>query len=267
MNRASIVLGILVAFAWLGAPRIANAQEVELQSLDLLPTDPAPQVVGGKPANPTAWPATFVFRNEHGTGCTATAIGPRTILSAAHCMRNGSQARVATRNRDTTVVCHHHPKYPDDISADFALCVAGADMPRPGDGFEKVNADAALVAIGRKVQLLGYGCLTKGGADLSFGALYEGASSVSHFLPAYPNYVIAVGAAGVCFGDSGGGAFMVTSAGFRRLMAVNSRGDISTNSWLSLTHKPDFMDWAKGWATQHATRICGIHSDAAGCRQ
>jgi hypothetical protein len=270
--RAStrIVIGSLLAWSAL-AGFGAGAQTIRLQTFDTLPTQTKPEVLGANPAKKGDWPATFVFRNETGAGCTATAIGPRAILTAAHCMRDMSTAAVLTETQDLTITCSHHPKYQGDISADFALCLVNSDLPKFGGvGFEKVNTDPGLVAKGKRVDLLGYGCLVKGGQDKSFGTLYHGDTAVitDASLGGYANYVTTTGGAAVCFGDSGGGAYLPGPGGVsRRLFAVNSRGDINTVSWLSVTHLPDFMNWASAWATQNATKICGIHADAPNCRQ
>lgn len=223
------------------------------------------QVIGGQPANPDIWPATLIFRNADGGGCTATAVGDRVVLTAAHCVANGAAARVEVDAQGTTVdiTCDHHPAYPADISADFALCLASASLRFP-QRYEVVSQSAALVAVGRKVTLLGYGCLTAGGADKNFGQLFEGTSTISVAEPR--DYVVTNGPAAVCFGDSGGAAFSQDPVA-RRVVAINSRGDISRNSWLSITSGGLFTNWARTWKSSQGARICGLHNDAVNCHQ
>jgi hypothetical protein len=230
-----------------------------------------PQVIGEKtqPADPAAWPATLVFVNSAGAGCTATVIGQRVVLTAAHCVPNGASGSVQLLPPPAPAVelmCDHNPDYPTDISVDFALCSASKALALSGN-YEVVNKDPALPLIGGPVKLLGYGCRTPGGGDASFGSLYEGDTTVQS--RSANNYIITSGGAAVCFGDSGGGAF-ASADQFqikRRLVAINSRGDISVNSWLSVTASPAFSIWANRWSTSKGVKICGLDPAAENCHQ
>ncbi len=270
MKTTRILIGIGAGLAIAAVPFVGQTQTIKLRTLDTLSagTTPSGQVIGASPAEPGKWPATFVFRNSAKVGCTATAIGLRTILTAAHCMKNGETAEVSATDPPTKIECVHNPKYPNDVSADFALCFAKANLPRPNGGFEQVNVNGAEVPVGRSITLLGYGCLQVNGIDRNFGTLFEGPAIVQAVADR-DNFIRTADGAAVCSGDSGGGAYVAVGEGGiqRRLFAVNSRGDLSTNSWLSVTHKPDFVGWAKSLADNHSTRICGLHADANNCRQ
>src|SRR5262249_38652789 len=52
----------------------------------LRPSPPKGQVINANPAPHGQWPATFIFKNSVGEDCTATAVGPRAVLTAAHCL-------------------------------------------------------------------------------------------------------------------------------------------------------------------------------------
>jgi hypothetical protein len=142
-----------------------------------------------------------------------------------------------------------------------------ADPRQPvfaGMEYEKINADPKLLFKEQPIQLLGYGCREKGGKDRVFGSLYEGQATVKK-LPGEVKgdyYGVSFGGAALCFGDSGGGAYASTGGDARVLFAVNSRGDISQNSWLSATSQPGFVSWAKS----RAVGICGLDPAARGCR-
>jgi hypothetical protein len=226
------------------------------------------QVLNASPAQREHWPATFVFLTREGS-CTATAVGRRVVITAAHCIRNGQRATVVAGDKNTTLTCHHHPKYPRDISADFALCLVDSPLPGPDGGFERVNNDASLIRQGGQLMLLGYGCTTNRG-QRDFGRLYQGLATIAD-PPLEPSYILTVGGAAVCYGDSGGGAYWVASpqaiAGSRLFVAVNSRGDINTYSWLSNTATSAFMDWARGWASGLGVAICGVYGSEDHCRQ
>lgn len=223
------------------------------------------QVIGGQPANPAVWPATLVFRNKDGGGCTSTVVGERVILTAAHCVGNGEVATAQLGPQGSvTIRCDHHPAYPNNISADFALCFTSTKLEFSGR-YEVINTDSALNAIDKNVILLGYGCLTEGGADRNFGQLFQGSAKVRS--AENNEYVVTVGASAVCFGDSGGAAYSDHSVR-RRVIAVNSRGDISRYSWLSVTSGALFLNWAREWRKTDGASICGLHLTAGtNCHQ
>lgn len=244
---------------------IAPARGAELQMMDLgsLPKpDVQPQLIGGEPANPASWPATLIFRNPEGGACTATVIGPRVVLTAAHCIQNNATGKAMAGGAIVDLVCVHHPDYPRRISADFALCLLSSALQRLP--FEKVNTAGTVLQQATRIRLLGYGCVMKDGVDKTFGALFQGWADI---FSREDLYVITQGGSAVCFGDSGGGAFVYTSPAEsqRVLVAVNSRGDISRYSWLSTTASNDFVNWATAWATKNGVLICGMHSQADGC--
>jgi hypothetical protein len=265
VTRLVFVSAILVFLFAL--PRQSFAQVFRMDAVELLPTGAGTtgQVLGKTiPAIPSDWPATFTFKNVEGGGCTATAIGQKVILTAAHCVQDGSTGLVSTKAFSAQVTCFHHPNYPRDISSDFALCAVNGVIPKLGSGFERINSDPELLPSITTIILLGYGCLQPGGADRSFGTLYQGSADVQK-LPGNDNFIIAAGDAAVCFGDSGGGAFSSASPATRRLIGVNARGDISKTSWLASTSGPVFTNWARQWSADHGVQICGLAAMAQGC--
>jgi len=255
----------LLSFAFgLALTSLCSAQEFKMNAVELMPSGAATGQVLGKavPAKLSDWPATFTFKNAAGAGCTATAVGQRVILTAAHCVTHGSIGTVATKSTTAQVQCSHHPNYPADISNDFALCVVSGTLPKLG--YEQLNADAAILQEMPTVILLGYGCLQPGGVDRNFGTLYQGAADLIS-VPKNDNFILASGDAAVCFGDSGGGAFSSTDPASRRLIGVNSRGDISRTSWLASTTGSSFLQWAKQWSAELGVMICGLSTAAQGC--
>lgn len=267
------VLAVIMLVATSSAVNAQNA--VFTMKVPAADENPQVQVIGGTKADPAQWPKTFVFANPSGGGCTSTGVGERTIITAAHCIPNGATGVVEIGNKRIPTVCAHHPEYRSNsgdqpgwekyASPDFALCYLSDSLP--GGLFERIDTQGANILNGKQVHLLGYGCTQPGGGDGGFGVLFEGKSTVIG-VPTAPNYYTYTNGAAVCFGDSGGGAYQLLGAGNARrlLVAINSRGNISTISLLSTTKEQGFIDWAKSWAQSKNTKICGIHTDATGCR-
>jgi len=239
--------------------------------------DATPQIIGGSKAAIADWPATFVFLDPNGGGCTSTAIGTRVIITAAHCIKDNATGVVEIDGTPISASCSHHPDYHDNVlqtdqdwekkvSPDFSLCALTSDLTVKD--FETIGSKKDSPVKGSTIRLLGFGCNKTGGTDGGFGVLYEGDAGVTK-IPEPPSYYITtLGGAAVCFGDSGGGAYLyLNQAHTRRVMVgVNSRGDISTTSLLSATTTPGFSTWASSWAAKNHVKICGLHSDAKGCR-
>lgn len=233
------------------------------------------QIIGGQEADPAQWPMTFVFANPAGGACTSTAVGERTIITAAHCIPDGAAGTVEIGGQKIETVCAHHPDYRSNAgdqpgwetyaSPDFALCALSKTIP--GSRFERVDVDGNSIARTRQVHLVGFGCHQPDGGDGAFGVLFEGDAAIIG-VPGAPNYYTYTLGDAVCHGDSGGAAYQFQGAGSARrlLVAINSRGNISTISLLSTLKESGFLRWARTWAEENGAEICGIHSGAKGCR-
>jgi hypothetical protein len=232
------------------------------------------QIIGGTKADPADWPATFVFKEGGGGGCTSTLIGERAIITAAHCIDNGATGIIEVADEKLEVICRHHPAYrkvtgsepnwEELTSPDFALCLVADKLP--ARNFERVDVTGERIRVGEPIRLLGFGCRQKSGSDGAFGVLYEGKATITQ-IPQLPSYYTRTDGAAVCYGDSGGGAYQykTTSKYPRLLVAINSRGDISKESLLSTTKLSGFSSWITAWATENSIEICGIHEHAKGC--
>lgn len=219
------------------------------------------QIIGGTLADPGDWPGTFVIDGV----CTSTAIGPRAILTAAHCLPDDSTGVVESDGKEILAHCVHHPDYHSN-SADFALCELTSDLTDVLA--EHVNVSKDQPQENDTVRLLGFGCTELGGSDGGFGVLYEGDSTVVR-LPAGSSYYMRTrGGAAVCYGDSGGAAYLFLNAAKTRrvVVGVNSEGDIEQVSLLATTSVPGFVSWLRKWSDERGLQICGIHSNATSCR-
>lgn len=258
----SIALTVFFVLAF----NLAQAQDIEM----LEPDDVAqgqPTVINGVRVDKSAWPATRIFSR-----CTSTIVGLQTLLTAAHCVNNGQKVNFTVRGNQQTATCELHPSYvkSDSInlatSLDYALCKI--NNPVMGFDFETINTSIAFPKVGSPITLLGFGCTVASPNNLgnSFNNLYRGPAIVSGLPSSSSKYITTNEGAAVCFGDSGGAAYISLQSGRRLIIGVNSRGNISTLSRISSTSVAEFVSWALDWADRNQTKICGLDPDAVRCK-
>ena len=181
--------------------------------------------------------------------CTGTIIGPRTILSAAHCV---------TRKAEGAHIHYLGKKYPvsffssDERTRGHDLALAITEKDIKGARFARLGRG---LAHGISVIMAGFGCTKKGGRP---GALHIGKSKVigmdeDHILSASP------GGSVLCEGDSGGPTFVDEGSG-RRLVAVSSLSDISKININVRTDSDVSYAFFQTAATSRQIQICGINS-------
>jgi hypothetical protein len=223
----------------------------------------SPMLIGGKAADPSEWPAS-VYARAGNAACSATLVGDRTLFMASHCMDDGGNVSFSAGANQYTARCSHHPEYRGNSTADWALCLV--DRPVTGVPFEVLGVDKS-VKVNDPLLLSGYGCIKPGGGGGNDGIFRIGNASV-RAIPYSTTYdIVTKGGAALCFGDSGGSAYLLMESGKRFIIGVNSRGDIATMSYLPAVYSQTFVNWAKNWARSNANvRICGVHDDALGCR-
>lgn len=267
--------------AWLQS-LLKNAEK---SGVRVLVDDGTPVLIGGAPADPKEWPAS-VYASMSGSRCSATVVGPRTLLIAAHCVSNGGTASFSVGSNRYTSRCTHWDQYRRNSTADLAMCLIDREVV--GIPYERMLTEASKLSRDLQVQLSGYGCIRPGGGGGNDGIFRIGTAKVTR-LPSGTNYdVVTVGGAALCFGDSGGAAYLWDKlvrqpfefllgksiemlgelvAVPRYVFGVNSRGDIRQTSYLSNTYGEQPQAFIRGWADRNGQKICGIHPDATGCRE
>jgi len=278
MNRSAI----LCALAALAAGALAHAAIDKNEEIISGDGGDASELIGGTPAKPEDWPAS-VYARMSGAACSATVVGEKVLLIAAHCVSDGGTASFSAGGPNQySSRCTHHPDYSftrwlDDrllegirakgATEDWALC--HVDKVVTGIKYEKVLVDAAQFdcKAGKQVRLTGYGCIRSGGGGGNDGVFRVGLANVTSCPSGANNHdTVTRGASALCYGDSGGGAYLEGADGSRAIFGVNSRGNIRDTSYLSSTYTGKFKSWATTWAASKAVKICGLHADALGCR-
>ena len=198
-----------------GEARAQNPDEIASEGFD-------PSIYGGFPSSTCGWPTTVLVTGNQGL-CTGTLVHPELVITAAHCVGNGSARQIgfgpSGNSRTRQATCYRHPSYNGNATYDFGYCElsqAVDDVPiiPPLFGCE---VDEYIVN-GQPVTIVGYGETNNGNA----GTKYE----VETTITGYQNGEVFIGGGGKdsCSGDSGGPVYVQIDDGSWRVFGITSYG-------------------------------------------
>lgn len=274
MKRQFFAVGVAMAisggaFAAQGDGTVlgSSVDHLRMKQLDKAPDgEEPPGLIGGQPATRDEYPGVF-YTAQGNSRCTGTVIGERVVASAAHCMSDGGRLTLTYKNETYTGTCAHAPRYRGNPTADWALCLLDRSIP---DAIaESVNVDGTRLQEGLDIVLMGFGCTGSGGGGGNDGTLRVGRAPITS-LPTESQGdfdIVTSGDSALCYGDSGGPSFVVTSDGSRYQTGINSRGDISRTSYLSSVHVAEAQSFYRDWSARNGVKICGVDAGASRCRQ
>lgn len=187
--------------------------------------------------------------------CTATAVGPKTIYTAGHCINNGQRINWKMRKNLVSYagVCYKHNQYNNSSAFnDYAFCILDNELPE-NTVFASFNISGSP-GKGSEMLINGFG-------RPNIGTHYWGKGEVTGM---NGQDIIVCRGAVLGGGDSGGSFFKWTTDRVNPdkhiIDGTNSRAGGNCSYFNSTSH-PNFIAWAKPFAESKNIDICGVNKD------
>lgn len=208
-----------------------------------------PVLINGDPVDKTKFPAVVHLQGEDGAGCTGSIVGPKAMLTAAHCAEPGKKMFFTTVDgvKHTAVMTRVEDWPARDLDLNLGVVtppVAPSIAPLEvrTDRFEKKDM---------LVDMIGYGCVNPGGGGGNDGVLRKGTGKITGGQGF--DLVLDAAPSALCYGDSGGPVLFEG-----KQIGVNSKGNIQDKSYTTRTTLPEAKDWLEKTSKALGVTIAGI---------
>lgn len=232
----------------------------------------------GQSADPAQYSGSiFIGENE----CTAVLVGPRVLMSAAHCFHRSVDANGEAMpqilsltlhdGRSFTADCEQYEHYSRSLKiGDFALCYV-QERDVTGVTYETISYDPKYVNQTSNLLLTGWGATEATAPGAKFAVGYAKVMFPPSPVPG-SNAIVTTGRASLAPGDSGGATFKVLdpARNSRVLVAINSEIDPYGNQQLStLSSLSSYaQQFVEDWSLRHSSAlVCTTSSLLPNCHR
>jgi hypothetical protein len=217
----------------------------------LLASQYHPQLINGNLV-PAGQFTEVISLSSGSNGCTATVIGPQTIVTAGHCTTTGA---VITFTINSVTYNATMTKSP---TAGLDLALGLTDKPLPS-GITPASI-GGTASSGLTITLLGYGCTDP--TTNTFDNLLRMGTTVITQVSSLTVTSNQQNGAGICFGDPGGPAEIIDSNNNHLVIGVNSQGNLKDTNIDARTDVAEAASFFQSFiAANNNAQICGVNQN------
>ncbi len=212
------------------------------------------KLINGKPVTKGTFKE-VIMTHWDGYSCSATIVGPRVVILAAHCSKPHDYISFNYNHKVYAAQFFMSSLYkPDDLEKDHDVAVGIVD-----EVIENVKPATigGKAWVGSDITLLGYGCLDGSGAGGNDGILRIGNSRITE-LSQYVMISKRDDGAVLCFGDSGGPTFLMEN-GKRLFLGNHAASNLRDTNFDTRADAKATHEFLADIAAQENVDICGIN--------